>query len=191
MRGIKIPQQDFALKMSGGLMREGGPICGTLPYPHLHVICRSSCVELSRISLFCGYTRKFSPQNLGCGVLWRCKSEQSAKVFYAKIVFLTIRESFLPQKFPTIRYLFQYGSCYVDFILCFDLSCLSVGQLATPDPLDYHSNSNAVLVSTVIHKTPYKAKPCGLVQYVGSPTLTTMHSRVLVYTAVVMYTRHF
>ena len=24
MRGIKMPQQDFALKMPGGLMREGG-----------------------------------------------------------------------------------------------------------------------------------------------------------------------
>ena len=24
MRGIKIPQQEFALKMQGGLMREGG-----------------------------------------------------------------------------------------------------------------------------------------------------------------------
>ena len=24
MRGIKIPQQDFALRMSGGLMHEGG-----------------------------------------------------------------------------------------------------------------------------------------------------------------------
>ena len=32
MRGIKIPQQDFALKMPGGLMREGGRICGTLRY---------------------------------------------------------------------------------------------------------------------------------------------------------------
>ena len=32
MRGIKIPQQDFELKMpgGGGLMREGGHICGTL-----------------------------------------------------------------------------------------------------------------------------------------------------------------
>ena len=31
MRGIKIPQQDFALKMmQGGLMHEGGHICGTL-----------------------------------------------------------------------------------------------------------------------------------------------------------------
>ena len=32
MCGIKIPQQDFALKMQGGggLMREGGRICGTL-----------------------------------------------------------------------------------------------------------------------------------------------------------------
>ena len=32
MRGIKIPQQDFALKMQGGLMREGGRNCGTLRY---------------------------------------------------------------------------------------------------------------------------------------------------------------
>ena len=30
VRGIKIPQQDFALKIPGGLMREGGRICGTL-----------------------------------------------------------------------------------------------------------------------------------------------------------------
>ena len=32
MRGIKIPQYEFALKMLGGLMREGGRICGTLRY---------------------------------------------------------------------------------------------------------------------------------------------------------------
>ena len=32
MRGIKIPLHDFALKMQGGLMREGGRICGTLRY---------------------------------------------------------------------------------------------------------------------------------------------------------------
>ena len=32
MRGIKIPLQDFVLKMQGGLMREGGRICGTLRY---------------------------------------------------------------------------------------------------------------------------------------------------------------
>ena len=32
MRGIKIAQQDFELKMPGGLMREGGRICGTLRY---------------------------------------------------------------------------------------------------------------------------------------------------------------
>ena len=32
MRGIKIPPQDFGLKMQGGLMREGGRICGTLRY---------------------------------------------------------------------------------------------------------------------------------------------------------------
>ena len=34
MRGIKIPHQDFVLKMPGGLMHEGGGgrICGTLRY---------------------------------------------------------------------------------------------------------------------------------------------------------------
>ena len=32
MRRIKIPLQDFTLKMQGGLMREGGCICGTLWY---------------------------------------------------------------------------------------------------------------------------------------------------------------
>ena len=32
MRGIKIPQQEFALKMQGGLMHEGGHTCGTLRY---------------------------------------------------------------------------------------------------------------------------------------------------------------
>ena len=30
MRGIKIPQQDFVLKMQGELMHEGGHICRTL-----------------------------------------------------------------------------------------------------------------------------------------------------------------
>ena len=34
MRGIKIPHQDFALKMQGGLMRKGG-IFGTLRYLHV------------------------------------------------------------------------------------------------------------------------------------------------------------
>ena len=48
---------------------------------------------------FCGYKR-----NLGHGVLQHSKSEQSAKVFSAKIVFSPICAGFLPRKFPTIRY---------------------------------------------------------------------------------------
>ena len=32
MRGIKIPLQDFCAKNAGGLMHEGGRICGTLRY---------------------------------------------------------------------------------------------------------------------------------------------------------------
>ena len=64
--------------------------------------------KLLRISWFCGYTRKFSPQNLGHGIRWRCKSEQSAKVFSTKILFPPIRKSFLPRKFPAIWYVIPY-----------------------------------------------------------------------------------
>ena len=37
MRGIKVPQQVFALKMPVELMLEGGRICGTLWYMQLIV----------------------------------------------------------------------------------------------------------------------------------------------------------
>ena len=42
MCGIKIPQQDFALKMQGGFMRKGGGggggrICGALRYMHMYI----------------------------------------------------------------------------------------------------------------------------------------------------------
>ena len=42
--------------------------------------------------------RKFSPRNLGCGVLWHGKSKQSAKVFSAKIALLTNSRKFSPSK---------------------------------------------------------------------------------------------
>jgi len=58
--------------------------------------------KLSRISWFCGYSRKFSPWNLGRGIHWRGTSEQSAKISPQKSYFSPIRESFLPQKFPAI-----------------------------------------------------------------------------------------
>ena len=57
--------------------------------------------KLSKILRFCGYTRMFSPQNLVRGILWHGKSEQSAKVFSAKIVFFTNPRKFSPSKsFP-------------------------------------------------------------------------------------------
>ena len=52
--------------------------------------------KLSQISRFCDYMKKFSPRNLGCGILRHSKNEQFAKVFSAKIVFSPICESFLP-----------------------------------------------------------------------------------------------
>ena len=44
MHGIKIPLQDFAPKMQGGLMREEGRICGTLRYIVLALIMTSPFV---------------------------------------------------------------------------------------------------------------------------------------------------
>ena len=63
--------------------------------------------KLSRISQFYRYTQKFTPRNLGRGVLWHCKCEQSTKVF-STIVFSPIRKSFLPLKFPAIRYVLKF-----------------------------------------------------------------------------------
>ena len=47
----------------------------------------------------------FSAKFGGCGVLWHSKSEQFAKVFYAKIVFCTNLRKFSPSKVSRIRYL--------------------------------------------------------------------------------------
>ena len=43
MHDIKIPLQDFALKLQGGLMHEGGPICG---------ICESFLHEFGEHGIF-------------------------------------------------------------------------------------------------------------------------------------------
>ena len=69
--------------------------------------------KLSQILWFCGYTQKFSPQNLGHGVLWHGKSKQSAKVFSAKNAFSPIRKSFLPRKFLPIRYTKSHPSLHL------------------------------------------------------------------------------
>ena len=53
MRGIKTPQYEFALKMQGGLMREGGRICGTLRYKTFDSACRSQVGIISK--LFMGF----------------------------------------------------------------------------------------------------------------------------------------
>ena len=57
MRGIKIPQQYFALKMQGGLMREGGRICGTLRYTDLfhREVCCGAPNDLRRFHSWIGF----------------------------------------------------------------------------------------------------------------------------------------
>ena len=54
--------------------------------------------KISQISQFCGYLQKFSPQNLGRGVLWHGISEQSTKVVSAKIILFTNPQKFSPSK---------------------------------------------------------------------------------------------
>ena len=63
---------------------------------------------------FCGYLQKFSPWiYLGSVVSCGGNSEQSVKVFPAKIFFPLICESFFPQNFPAIRYVLS--SVYKSF----------------------------------------------------------------------------
>ena len=78
---------------------EGGIIRGTcrLNIPYSGKLSRE---KTSRISQFCSYTSKFSPRNLGHGVFWHSKNEQSAKVFSAKIVFSPNHESFSLESLP-------------------------------------------------------------------------------------------
>ena len=53
--------------------------------------------KLLQILWLCGYLQKLSLQNWECGVFWCRETEQSAKVFSMKIVFLPIRK-FSPSK---------------------------------------------------------------------------------------------
>ena len=83
MHRIKIPPQDFPLKMQGGLMREGGHICGTLQYlfigascptlARLHCtdVCIRLCLRPYTINL--KYTFKYFPK-IECprALAWQC-----------------------------------------------------------------------------------------------------------------------
>ena len=76
--------------------------------------------KLVRISWFCGYTRKFCPRNLGRGVLWHGKSEQSTKVFSAKIIFFTNSRRFSPSKVSRymVHFVCPYGEDYITYGEC-------------------------------------------------------------------------
>ena len=69
---------------------------------------------------FCGYTQKFSLQNLACGEIWGVASFGAAKasnVFSAKIVFFTNSRKFLPRKVS--RYMAIYYICvYIYTHIC-------------------------------------------------------------------------
>ena len=58
MHGIKIPQQDFALKMPGGAYARGGGgggcICGTLQYKH--EVCSNTEISPKELKTICCYS---------------------------------------------------------------------------------------------------------------------------------------
>ena len=76
--------------------------------------------KLLRISRFCGYLRKFLREIWGRGILWHSTSDQSAKVFSAKIVIFTNSRKFSPSKVsrymvrPTVR-----CTCALFRVTCF------------------------------------------------------------------------
>ena len=59
----------------------------------VHVLYR-----LSRILRFVAIRESFLLEILGCGIIWSGKSEQSVKVFSAKIVFFINSRMFSPSK---------------------------------------------------------------------------------------------
>ena len=51
-----------------------------------------------QISRFCGFSQRFSLQNLGHGILWHGASEQSVKFFSPKIIFSANSQKFSASK---------------------------------------------------------------------------------------------
>ena len=69
--------------------------------------------KLLQISRFCSYPRKFSPWIGDVASFGNDTSEQSVKIFSAKILFLPNYESFFPRKFAAIRYLLCFPQKFV------------------------------------------------------------------------------
>ena len=65
---------------------------------------------LLQILKFCGYSWKCSMQSLVC-ISFGGSSKQLMKVYYTKIFFPPIRESFLLQKFPALQHVFGPNRC--------------------------------------------------------------------------------
>ena len=81
--------------------------------------------KLSQISRFCGYSRKFMKYR-GVVSLGTAKVNNPWKFSPQKLYFSPIRKSFLPQKFPTIRYYVSKNTwvTLTTFLGC--RSCISV-----------------------------------------------------------------
>ena len=102
---------------------------------------------------FCGYLRKFSLQNLEVWHLWCCKSEQSVKVFFAKIIFFTNLRKFSPSKV----------SCYMVSFICAGMIhglnplCLEVIEITRKNWIFVGSTNTAGLhCRNLPHKLYYK-----------------------------------
>ena len=68
--------------------------------------------KLSQILRFCGYTQKFLREIWGVALFGTAKATNPRKFSPRKTYFSPIRESFLPQKFPTIQKFGITGGLY-------------------------------------------------------------------------------
>ena len=137
MRGIKIPQYEFALKMQGGLMREGGRICGTLRYTSTSLILRPLPIAwewaYASLLLYSGklfrektfvnfavlwlFVKVFSAKFWGVASFGAAKVSNLQKFSPRKLYFSPLHESFLPRKYEWLwLYVMCVWRCYPHFM---------------------------------------------------------------------------
>ena len=105
---------------------------------------------------FIAIRERFSPRNLGHGVLCHCKSEQSAKVF-SVIVLSPIRESFLPWKFSGIRYVVKFNGRVCRWHLEIYHSCSNCGMAKIIVHLPIIRMNNGLIANSFISKSRWTA----------------------------------
>ena len=98
-----VPPSDFALT-TWREKREETETDGMTIYLEYHIAENFQGRKLLRISWFCGYTQNFSLQNLGRGILRRCKKRAICKSFLRENCIFTNSRKFSPSKVSRYTY---------------------------------------------------------------------------------------